>query len=114
MRTIIAGSRDIKDYALVVDAINKAPWKPSLIISGGAKGVDTLGEQWAEANDIPVEKYHANWKQFGRAAGPIRNRDMAEKADALIAIWDGKSKGTKSMIDLATNSGLPVYVHNAL
>ena len=114
MRTIIAGSRNLEDYGLVVEAINKAHWDPSLIISGGAKGIDALGEQWATTNSIPVEVYPADWKQFGRAAGPIRNREMAKNAEALIAIWDGKSKGTKSMIELAQKAGLAVYVHEVL
>lgn len=111
MRTIIAGSRHLEDYDLVVDAIDKASWKPTLVVSGGAKGIDSLAEQWASNNNIQVEKHPANWKQFGRAAGPVRNKEMAKNAEGLIAIWDGKSKGTKSMIELAHKANLAVYVY---
>ena len=82
----------------------------TIVVSGGAPGVDTLGEQYADEMNIPVHVYEADWDKHGRAAGPIRNRKMAENAEALIALWDGKSKGTKNMIETATKKGLMVYV----
>lgn len=81
------------------------------VVSGAAKGVDAMGERWADENDIEIARYPAEWKTHKRAAGPIRNRKMAENADRLIALWNGSSKGTGGMIGLAEKHGLEVYVH---
>ncbi len=110
MRVIIAGGREIYDYQLVLDAIKEANLDIITVVSGGAKGVDTLGEQYASEMNLALNVYAADWQKNGRAAGPIRNRKMAENADALIAIWDGKSRGTKNMIETATKLKLVVYV----
>ena len=112
MRTIIAGSRNSDDYEIVKEAIASAGWLPTVVISGGAKGVDALGEKWAEDNGIPVERFKPDWKQFGRGAGPVRNRQMAENAEALIALWDGQSRGTGDMIAIAKEVGLKVFVYD--
>ncbi len=109
-RVIIAGGRDITNYDLVVDAVEESGFQIDVVVSGGATGVDTLGEQYADESGIPLTVFRADWHTHGRAAGPIRNRKMAENADALIAIWDGKSRGTKNMIETATKLGLLVYV----
>jgi hypothetical protein len=111
MKVIIAGGREFTNYALVEEAIKISGFEISQIVSGKAKGVDTLGEVWALANNIPVEAFPADWSQHGRAAGPIRNRQMAEYADALIAIWDGESKGTANMIQQARNKRLNVFIY---
>lgn len=115
MKTIIAGSRDITEYSAVLLAIEYAKKHANIeitqIVSGGANGVDALGEQYARENSIPLIVMRADWKNHGKAAGPIRNKQMAECSDALIAIWDGASKGTKNMISEATKLGLRVYVH---
>lgn len=110
MRVIIAGSRGIRDYEVVEDAINESQFPISVVVSGGAKGVDQLGELYAESMNLRLHIFEPEWDVHGRAAGPIRNRKMAENADALIAIWDGKSRGTKNMIETATKLGLIVYV----
>lgn len=110
MRVIIAGSRGINDYEIVEDAIKESQFPISVVVSGGAKGVDALGELYAESMNIPLHVFEPAWDVHGRAAGPIRNRKMAENADALIAIWDGKSRGTKNMIETAEKLGLIVYV----
>lgn len=81
------------------------------VVSGGATGADTHGEHWCAERGIPWSVFRPDWAQYGRAAGPIRNRLMAENADALIAVWDGKSKGTANMIQEAEKRGLRVYVH---
>lgn len=115
MKTIIAGSRNIKDYNIVVQAIKFAKNNgiiPTVIISGKAKGVDTLGEQYAHENNLPIEEFPANWKKYGKSAGVIRNEKMAQIADALIAIWDGKSIGTKNMIKNAKKYHLHYYIFN--
>ncbi len=114
MRTIIAGSRGITDPNVVLAAIAFAFGEgilPSVIISGGARGVDALGEQWAKSVGIPVEVYPAEWGKYGRKAGTMRNVHMGNVATALIAVWDGKSPGTKHMIQFARRHGLKVYVH---
>ena len=81
------------------------------MVSGTGRGVDALGERYAAENGLPVKRFRPDWNQFGRAAGPMRNRDMAEYAEALIAIWDGKSRGTGNMIQTAEKLGLTDYVH---
>jgi len=111
VRVIIAGSRTCTDFKLVESAIAASGFVITRIISGGAKGVDQAGEQWARQKDIPIERFDPDWKRFGRGAGPMRNRKMAQNADALIAIWDGKSKGTQNIIDLAKHQGLEVFVY---
>jgi hypothetical protein len=110
MKTIIAGGRDINDYAILLAAIEEANFTITEVVSGGAKGVDALGEQYAESMNLTLKIYPADWEKNGRAAGPIRNRQMAEYGDQLIAIWDGKSRGTKNMIETATKKGLTIYV----
>lgn len=110
MKTIIAGSRQISDYAMVEDAISQCAWRPTVVISGAARGVDTLGERWAEDNGVPVERFPADWGKHGKSAGYKRNLEMVDHAEALIAIWDGESRGTKHMIDIARRAGLKVHV----
>ena len=111
MRTIIAGSRDCTDMDVLKTAIADCGWAPTVVISGTARGVDQLGESWAEENKIPCEQYPANWNKYGKSAGYHRNVVMADKAEALIAIWDGKSKGTQLMIHIAKDRGLKSHVH---
>jgi len=105
LRTIIAGSRDITDYKYVSDIIKSVNlgWI-TVVISGGAKGVDSLGIKYAKDNRLPFEIFLPDWDKFGKKAGIIRNCEMGSVADALIAIWNGKSRGTKHMIDYAMNS----------
>lgn len=110
MKTIIAGSRTIEDYAVLKDCIAMSEIKISEIVSGGARGVDALGEMYAKRNKIPVRLFRADWNKYGKSAGIRRNVLMALYAEALIALWDGKSKGTKHMIDFATRQGLLVKV----
>lgn len=110
MRTIIAGSRDGFDYDDLLHAVEMCPWEITTVVSGTARGVDRLGERWAKEHNVPLECYPANWDEHGRSAGYIRNDQMARKAEALIALWDGYSKGTKHMINLAHKHGLQVYV----
>jgi hypothetical protein len=80
------------------------------IVSGTAAGADTLGERYAQEKGYEVKKFPAQWDLYGKSAGYKRNQQMAEYADGLIAFWDGKSRGTKHMIDIATNKGLKVRV----
>ena len=80
------------------------------MISGRARGVDTLGEKYAEECGLKVHLYPADWKKYRNAAGPIRNAQMAEVADAVLCVWDGKSSGTKDMMNQVRKRGLPLYV----
>jgi len=111
MKTIIAGGRTITDYEIVLSAIHQSQFDITEVVSGMAAGVDTLGIQYAKNHNIPVKEFPADWKKHGRAAGPIRNGQMAEYADALIAIWDGESTGTKNMINQAEKNKLKIYIH---
>jgi Protein of unknown function (DUF2493). len=82
-----------------VGAILEAvPWPVDEVVSGTARGADTAGEAWAEHHGVPVERFPADWDEHGKSAGPIRNQEMADYADAVVAIWDGKSSGTHNMI----------------
>lgn len=110
LKVIVAGGRDINDYSVVEDAIRESNFPICEIVSGGARGVDHLGELYAAEHNIPVTVFPADWDKYKRAAGPIRNRQMAEYGDALVAIWDGESRGTKNMIEEATKRNLLVYV----
>lgn len=114
MKTIIAGSRDNIEYRDVLSAMEECPWSSEIteVVSGKARGVDTLGEQWAIENNISIKEFPADWKKFGRSAGIKRNEQMGDYADALIAVWDGESRGAKHMIDYSKNKGLRVFVYN--
>jgi hypothetical protein len=114
MRTIIAGSRDLLyPLDLVTRAVNsyKDMLTITCVLSGTARGIDRAGEEWAKAHNIPIEYYPANWDEFGKAAGFIRNREMALRADALLAVWDGKSRGTANMIRTAALLNLETFTY---
>lgn len=113
-KVIIAGGRDFNDYTLLKRKCDKLLQyhKDIQIISGKARGADTLGEKYAKDKCLPTILFPANWDKYGKSAGYIRNSEMADYSDALIAFWDGKSKGTQHMIDLARTKGLNVRVIN--
>lgn len=113
LKVIIAGSRDFNDYELLktkVDNIlsQKKKTHKIYILSGKARGADSLGERYAAEHSLEVLSFPADWDTFGKRAGVKRNAEMANEADALIAFWDGESHGTKHMIDIATKKGLLV------
>lgn len=111
MKTIIAGSRTLTDAGLVAMTIAAyVDWDISEVVNGGAKGADKLGKEWAEKKGLPVKTIDADWNTHGRAAGPIRNRKMADYADALVAFWDGESPGTRNMIEEAQKRGLKIHI----
>lgn len=112
MKVIIAGSRTIKEKDVVYDCINKAQMQIGTItevVCGMALGVDQIGKTWAKERNIPVKEMHY-LRQYGRAGGPIRNGLMAEYADTAIIIWDGKSSGTKNMIEQMKKLEKPVVL----
>lgn len=110
MKVIIAGSRTIESYSYVSDCVRSCGLAITEIVSGGARGVDRLGEQFAKENGIPLKQFLADWDGLGRAAGLIRNSKMVEYADALVAIWDGRSSGTKDVTYKMRKSKKPVVV----
>jgi hypothetical protein len=123
MKLIIAGSRGLPlideeiTSAVTSFIINNpiatidldSPIKSYLteVVSGGARGIDKLGETWARSRGIPVRVFHANWDKHGKAAGPIRNREMAEYADGALVLWDGSSRGSKNMYETMKSLGKP-------
>lgn len=109
---LVSGSRNIDDKSVVYQAIRESPWSPDTIIHGDASGVDELARKYAihthteyEVHEIPDWA----WATIGRKCGPLRNGYMVEQADAVVAIWDGESSGTKDTITQAEADGLPVY-----
>lgn len=111
MKTIIAGTRNLTDLRYVPEAVKRSGFEISEVVYGCQRGIDTLARRWAEEQGIPTKPFPPDWDKFGRAAGPIRNRKMAEYSEALIAIWDGKSRGTSDMIRVAREKGLKVKVY---
>lgn len=110
MRVIIAGGRNYHNYDTLLEAIQESQFNITTVVCGGAAGVDTLGERYGQEMNLQIAYFYPDWATHGRAAGPIRNRKMAENADALIALWNGESRGTKNMIETATKLGLMVFV----
>jgi len=111
MKVLIAGSRSITDYETVKTAIKKSGFFIHELVSGGAAGVDKLGEKWANENLIPVKRFLPDWKTHGKKAGPIRNSEMVKVAEAAIIIWDGSSRGTKDTLDKIQKAGKQVFIY---
>lgn len=116
MKCVIAGSRVITDFYHyeVVKVIYRSGWVPEIteVVHGDADGVDTIAKNWANGmgfivTPFPVTK--EEWRRLGKKAGPLRNRKMAQYADRLILAWDGKSDGSRSMLEIAEEYNLPVY-----
>ena len=112
IKIIIAGGRNFDDYPKLCQVCDKILKKYSNIeiVSGAYNGADLLGERYANERDYPIKQFPADWRRYRKSAGLKRNIEMAAYADALIAFWDGKSKGTKNMIDRAIQAGLKVKV----
>ena len=115
LKVVIAGCRGYNDYDEAKEYIdsclkNIRSKNNIVIISGCASGADVLGERYALENCFEIEKHPAEWKKYGRSAGPIRNRKMAEAADLVICFWDGKSRGTRSMIQNAEKYGKDIKI----
>lgn len=113
MRLIIAGSRHIVDPFDLNDALsffNLTATRVSAVLCGECRGADKLGSLWAKENDIPVESFPADWGRYPQQAGHLRNAAMAADAEALLVLWDGVSRGTKSMIRCAVKENLPVML----
>jgi len=116
MRYAIVGSRDYNDLDYVLLYVSRIPLRDSngdlnIIVSGGAKGVDSAAEAAGRKQGLGILVFKPNWDEYGRAAGPIRNKKIIDNCDRLIAFWDGKSPGTKNSIELAEKAGKPVEVY---
>lgn len=109
MKLAIVGSRGIK-HADIEAILRQHNLQPSTVISGGAVGVDTLAEQWARNNGVKVEIFKPDYKKHLRGAPIRRNELMARECDMLLAIWDGKSKGTTHIMNYTRKLGKPVFV----
>lgn len=113
MKTIIAGSRSIVEYSMVRAAIRASGFSQRIteVVSGAAIGVDKSGKIWARMNSIQCRQFPANWVHLDKGDGAIRNNEMAEYADILIAVWDGVSHGTAHMIKTMRKLGKPVFTY---
>ena len=116
-RVIIAGGRDFNDYELLKRKCDDLLYQRKItnrivVVSGAAQGADRLGERYARERGYAIDSHPADWNTHGKSAGFIRNSEMANSANALIAFWDGKSHGTKQMIDTAKAKGLDVRIIN--
>lgn len=116
MKAIIAGSRNFDDYNLLEQTVRNWFREHNLhrtdveIVSGTAKGADRLGEQFANKFGLKLTKFPADWNQYGKSAGYRRNLEMAKYADMVFIFWDGQSRGTKMMIDLAKQYNLEIII----
>jgi len=99
MKVAVIGSRTFSDYKLVKETLSTI--NITLLVSGGAIGADSLGEQYAKLNGIPAKIFYPDWKKYGKKAGFIRNSDIINESEMVIAFWDGKSKGTLDSIKKA-------------
>lgn len=109
MKTIIAGSRTVQDSKNIYRLLDTHT-EITEVVSGLAKGPDTIGKHWAEEKGIPIKEFPADWETHGKKAGYLRNIEMGDYADQLIAFWDGKSKGTLHMITYMKSLNKPVIV----
>lgn len=112
MKIIVAGSRTFNNYELLKSSLDKiiGEEKDITIVSGTARGADTLGEQYAKEKGFMIDRYPAEWDKYGKSAGYIRNKTMAQNADACVLFWDGLSKGTKHMHDLSLEHELKTFL----
>jgi predicted Rossmann fold nucleotide-binding protein DprA/Smf involved in DNA uptake len=101
MKVVVAGGRTYTNTGMVFICLEKIVQKGDVIISGHAKGVDMMGELYAQKNNLACEIYPAEWDKYGRSAGPRRNEQMAQIADKVVVFWDFKSRGTKNMVEMA-------------
>lgn len=115
VKIIIAGGREFTNYALLKNVCDHMlsvvrTTSDVTIVSGGARGVDKMGERYATEHGINLIVMNADWETHGKSAGYKRNQEMADVSTHLVAFWDGKSRGTKHMIDIAKRDGLKSHV----
>lgn len=108
----IVGSRGFTDEAFMEQMVEDAVGIENIdcIVSGGAKGADSLGERLAIKHNIPTIIYKPNWLKYGKSAGMIRNKEIVEASDVVIAFWDGESKGTMNTIQTCMKQGVTHHI----
>jgi hypothetical protein len=104
MKIAIVGSRDYHDPSAVQACVSSLP-PDTIVVSGGARGVDSWAERAARARGLAVEIHPANWDAYGKRAGFVRNYEIIKSADRVVAFWDGRSKGTAHSIRVARELG---------
>ena len=115
-KLIIAGGRDFTDSKMLSGALDQLVNRGELkdyavsIVTGMARGADMLGRKFALAFNVKRYEFPADWNQYGKRAGFIRNKQMGDFADGLLAFWDGQSRGTKQMIEYMQSLGKPTYI----
>ena len=110
MRAAIIGSRSFGDMSLLEKTLSDYVDEISEVVSGGARGADSLGAAWAKSRGIPTNIFLPEWDKYGRGAGFVRNKLIVENSDVVFAFWDGMSKGTKSSMDMAQMIGKKIIV----
>lgn len=108
MKVAVIGSRTFNDYELLRQTLSKL--EITLVVSGGAKGADSLGEEYANANNIPTKIFLPDWEKYGKSAGMLRNSDIINEAEIVVAFWDGESKGCKDAIAKANKLNKKVLI----
>lgn len=105
MKLAVIGSREFQDYVLLKSTLDPVLERIDVIVSGGARGADSLADRYAKENGISLCVMKPDWNKYGRAAGILRNKDIIENCDEAIAFWNGKSSGTKNSIDTCKKMG---------
>ncbi len=111
-KIVIAGGRTFHDYSMLQRVCNDLLGHIGnlMVVSGTARGADSLGEGYAEFREAELLRMPANWEMYGKSAGYRRNEEMAHLADGAVIFWDGRSRGTQHMIDLCVRRNLPHHV----
>lgn len=109
MKLAVVGSRTVTNYEVVKQVLDGFEGVTE-VISGGAAGADSLGARWATEKGLKLTVFRPDWKRYGRAAGMIRNKNIIDTADEVVAFWDGQSKGTANSIERARKAGKPLTI----
>ncbi len=114
-RIVIGGCRTFDNYKIFEEAVDSylnhiSPQGDIVILSGHCRGTDMLAEKYAKIRNYKLEIIPAQWKLYGKSAGPIRNRIMVESSNCVIAFWDNKSRGTKNLVYLANQFNKPLFI----
>lgn len=114
VKIAIVGSRTFNDYSVLSGFIrnkcNEHHLTPTAVVSGGARGADTLGARYANDYQLPLILHKPDWNRYGKAAGFLRNKDIIKDCDVCFAFWDGKSRGTEDDINICKQMGKPCYI----
>lgn len=111
MKVAIIGSRSINDYQWLLDAVDQSGYRITEVVSGGAVGVDRLASRFAEETNLPFKLFPPDYEAHGKAAPHVRNSEIAKYCDSMIAVWDGQSAGSKSMMSKVTSLAKPVFLY---